>query len=77
MVGKVSTFTDDRAPGGRKVGGETEREDDTEGLVLETMTFTCGCRRIRAQYHDGSFDVRVVRHDGRVLSDEHSGAHEG
>lgn len=76
MVGTVSTFKGERAPCGRKVGGERTREDDAEGLLIETITFKCGCRRIREQYHDGSIELRVIRHDGRVLSDEHSAAHE-
>ncbi|MCI0686024.1 MAG: hypothetical protein L0Y54_02125 [Sporichthyaceae bacterium] len=77
MVGTVSTFNSERAPCGRKVGGERTREDDSEGLLMDTIIYKCGCRWVREQYHDGSFDVRVVRHDGRILSDEHSGMHEG
>ena len=77
MVGRVSKFADERAPCGRSVGGERTFEDDQQGLVIDSVRWACGCRRAREQFHDGSVGVSVVRHDGRVLADERSAAHEG
>lgn len=77
MVGTVDSFTSERAPCGQMVAGERSVEDDHEGLVIDTVTYTCGCQRVREQYHDGSIEIRVTHHGGRVLSDEHSAAHEG
>jgi hypothetical protein len=31
---------------------------------------------MRHEFHDGSLRIRTVRHDGKVLADEHSGDHE-
>lgn len=46
------------------------------GLAYDDLKFSCGCREIRHFYHDGSMRVRTIRHDGKVLKDEHSGDHE-
>jgi hypothetical protein len=77
MVSVSDHFTRQRAPCGRVVDGDRHREDDDSGLVIDDVTYTCGCREIRHEYHDGSFRIRTVRHDGKVLADEHSGDHEG
>lgn len=76
MVGTRTHFTKERAPCGRVVDGDRHVEDDTEGLAFDDMTYACGCRHIRHAYHDGSIRIRTVRHDGKVLADEHSGDHE-
>ncbi|MEQ0762976.1 hypothetical protein ABLN67_00205 [Mycobacterium tuberculosis] len=44
--------------------------------AYDDLKFSCGCREIRHFYHDGSMRVRTIRHDGKVLKDEHSGDHE-
>jgi hypothetical protein len=31
---------------------------------------------MRHEFHDGSVRIRTVRHDGKILADEHSGDHE-
>jgi len=77
MVRTVSQFSDDRAPCGRTVGGERSFEDDDQGLVIDSVYYACGCRQTREAFHDGSVDIQIIRHDGRVLSDEHSSMHEG
>jgi hypothetical protein len=77
MVGTVIDFTSERAPCGRTVSGERSIEDDWEGLLIELAYYACGCRKTRQVFHDGSIDMQVLRHDGRVLADEHSAAHEG
>jgi hypothetical protein len=77
VTGAVSVFTSERAPCGRMVGGERTIEDDHEGLLVDGVFYACGCRRVREVFHDGSVQMQVIRHDGRVLADEHSAAHEG
>ncbi|MBT2506467.1 MULTISPECIES: hypothetical protein [Streptomyces] len=77
MVGNTIDFTEERAPCGRIVDGLRYQEDDTAGLVIDEVTYACGCRRVRHEFHDGSVRIRTVRHDGTVVHDEHSGEHEG
>jgi hypothetical protein len=76
MTGTSTHFTKERAPCGRLVDGDHSREGDSEGLRFDDTTYRCGCRRIRHEFHDGSVQIRTIRHDGKVLSDEHSGDHE-
>ena len=70
-------FTGQRAPCGRAVDGERVLDDDEQGCAFEHLTWDCGCRSTRLQYHDGSVHNRVVNHRGKVLMDEHSSMHEG
>jgi hypothetical protein len=44
--------------------------EDEDGLVLEETTYACGCRSTTREYHDGSHQRRVIRHDGKVLMDQ-------
>ncbi|MGP3983199.1 hypothetical protein [Streptomyces sp. KR80] len=76
MVGDTAHFTDVRAPCGRVVDGFRYQEDDAAGLVIDKVTYACGCHQARHEFHDGSVRVRIVRHDGKVLQDEHSAEHE-
>jgi hypothetical protein len=76
MVGTKTRFTAGKAPCGKIVDGEHYLENDGEGLVIRDDYFVCGCRRIRHEFHDGSIQVRNVRHDGRGDRDE-SGADHG
>jgi hypothetical protein len=66
----TNPFTGRQAPCGRIVDGETFQDEDEETIVTEEIDYSCGCRTIRHEYHDGSVSQRVVRHDGRVLVDE-------
>ena len=74
MVGSRSAFEPERAPCGKTVGGDCYRDTDDEGLVVYDLYYTCGCRRTRHEYHDGTVTTRAIRHGRRhkVLSDEHS-----
>jgi hypothetical protein len=44
--------------------------DDDDTHVTEALSYSCGCRSIRHEYHDGSVSNKVIRHDGKVLVDE-------
>lgn len=76
MVATTTPFTNRKAPCGRMTNGAHHVEGDDDGLSYNDFTFTCGCRDIRHFYHDGSVRIRIIRHDGRVLRDEHTGDHE-
>jgi hypothetical protein len=71
-----SHFGSEIAPCGRTVGGEHVRDDDDEGFVIDHQYYACGCRRTRHQFHDGSIQVKVMNHRGRVVVYEHSSMHE-
>lgn len=77
MLTATTHFTRERAPCGKLMDGTRHREDDDAGLVIDDLSYACGCRRIRHEFHDGSVRNRTVRHDGKVLADEHSADHEG
>jgi len=77
MTGTVTNFTDERAPCGRRVDGERSVQEDQEGLIIDGVYYACGCQQVRAVFHDGSVEMTVTRHDGRLLTYEHSAAHEG
>ncbi|MGZ4640322.1 MAG: hypothetical protein ACXV2J_14830 [Actinomycetes bacterium] len=70
-------FTRERAPCGKTVDGERVLDDDEEGFVIDQLTYDCGCRSTRQQFHDGGVQLRVVDHHGKVRRDEHSAMHEG
>jgi hypothetical protein len=76
MLSATEQFSRERAPCGKLRGGARHREDDEAGLVIDDLRYDCGCRRIRHEFHDGSVRIRIVRHDGKVLMDEHSAEHE-
>ncbi|MCP3819095.1 hypothetical protein NLX86_13520 [Streptomyces sp. A3M-1-3] len=76
MVGNTIDFTEERAPCGRIVDGLRYQEEDAAGLFIDEVTYACGCRQVRREFHDGSVRVKTVRHDGTVLQDEHSAEHE-
>jgi hypothetical protein len=76
MSGTRTHLAAEQAPCGRLVEGDRSREGDADGLVIDKVTYACGCRRTHHEFHDGSVRLRIVRHDGKVLMDEHSGDHE-
>lgn len=76
MTSMSTAFTAERAPCGRVGDGRRHQESDDEGFRIDDWNYACGCRVIRHQYHDGSVRRKTIRHDGKVLSDEHSGDHE-
>jgi hypothetical protein len=70
MPATSSSFKSQQAPCGRIVDGETYEDQDSETLLTHEVDYTCGCRSVRHEYHDGTVSRRIVRHDGRVLTDE-------
>jgi hypothetical protein len=63
-------FQMEKAPCGQNVPAEHFQDQDEEGLVTDRWNYACGCRNIRQEYHDGSVHNAVVRHDGKVLTEE-------
>lgn len=76
MAGSSVRFTGERAPCGKRVDGQRHREGDDDGLAFDDLNYACGCRRIRHVFHDGSIRIKTIRHDGKVLLDEHNADHE-
>ncbi|MQA63432.1 MAG: hypothetical protein GEU86_18530 [Actinophytocola sp.] len=76
MLNTTNEFTAEKAPCGKVEGGSRHREEDDDGLTFDDLTYSCGCRRIRHVFHDGSIRLKTIRHDGKVLADEHSADHE-
>jgi hypothetical protein len=70
MSATITSFKNARAPCGRVVDGEQYQDLIEEGLVIEEVTYACGCRSIRHDYHDGSVSRKLIRHNGVVLADE-------
>ena len=70
MATASNRFSNQPAPCGRSVDGESFQDRDEEVLLTDALNYACGCRSIRHEYHDGSMSEKVVRHDGKVLVDE-------
>ena len=70
MTGTRTVFTEQIAPCGRTGGGEHLVDEDDFGLLIRDDYFSCGCRRIRHEYHDGSIHETVTRHDGKRVKDQ-------
>ncbi len=64
------SFQRRQAPCGQIVDGVRHQDRDDECLLTDDLSYSCGCRRIRHEYHDGSYSRRVIHHDGTVLVDE-------
>jgi hypothetical protein len=69
-VDTSGSFKGQPAPCGRIVDGENFQDQDAEIVVTRETDFSCGCRSIQHEYHDGTVSRRVIRHDGVVLVDE-------
>jgi hypothetical protein len=65
-----SSFTDHFTPCRRRTGGERYEDRDDATLLTQLVLFSCGCRIVRHEYHDGCVGRTVVRHDGTVLLHE-------
>jgi hypothetical protein len=76
MISTSVPFTAEKAPCGKLMDGRRHQEDDDDGLRFDDLIYACGCRQTRHVFHDGSMRFRTVRHDGKVLADEHSADHE-
>ncbi|HZN73182.1 MAG TPA: hypothetical protein VFC00_16065 [Micromonosporaceae bacterium] len=75
MVGHRKEFPAEEAPCGKIVGGEFYRDSDGEGFSVHVRYYTCGCRRTRHEYHDGSVTATAVKHGrrrGKIIWEEQS-----
>ncbi|HEU4541484.1 MAG TPA: hypothetical protein VFR23_10195 [Jiangellaceae bacterium] len=70
MTVTSTKFSSRLAPCGRMKTGEHYETRDDQGLATDQMLFDCGCRASREEYHDGSIEYVVVRHDGKLLNHE-------
>ena len=70
VVGTKIHFMSELAPCGKIVAGDHYADEDNEGLIIRDEYYECGCRRIRHEYHDGSTEVRAIRHDGKLVKGE-------
>ena len=70
MTSTVSRFDATLAPCGRQHDGERCLSEDDQGLITEQVTFSCGCRSTKEEFHDGSVHSMVVNHRHKVLLDE-------
>lgn len=75
MVGTRTRFPAELAPCGKTVDGEYYREDDGEGFVIFDKYYSCGCRRTRHEYHDGSMSTTETKHRRKATSETHSPEH--
>ena len=64
------SFKGQQAPCGRIVDGDSYEDHDDEVVVTQETLYSCGCKSIQHEYHDGSVSRQIVRHDGHVLVDE-------
>jgi hypothetical protein len=75
MAIRDSGFTGRQAPCGQVVAVDSHEDlDDDDVQVTESLSFACGCRSIRHEYHDGSMSRKVIHHNGKVLVDEFQSA---
>ena len=61
-----------------EAGGDIDAIEIVEkrdGFAVDDYYYDCGCQKVRHTYHDGGVQTRVVRHDGRVLADDHGAEH--
>ncbi|MGH3330854.1 MAG: hypothetical protein ACRDPJ_06040 [Nocardioidaceae bacterium] len=70
MTSTITRFEATLAPCGQQKGGERSVTEDRQGLVIEHVSYACGCRSTKEEFHDGSVHHMVVHHRGKVLVDE-------
>ncbi|HSE09639.1 MAG TPA: hypothetical protein VLB29_13315 [Nocardioidaceae bacterium] len=70
MTSTITRFEARLAPCGRREPGERSVNEDGQGLVFENVTYDCGCRSTKEEFHDGSVYHTVIDHRGKVLVDE-------
>lgn len=63
----ASTFKDRPTPCRQRRDGERYEDRDGATLLTQLVLFSCGCRIVSHEYHDGSVGQTVVRHDGMTL----------
>jgi hypothetical protein len=69
VTSTISGFDPKLAPCGRLSGGERSVTEDLQGLITEEVSYSCGCRSAKEEFHDGSVHVMVVDHHSKVLKD--------
>lgn len=70
MTATISRFDARLAPCGRVHDGDRYLTEDQQGLVMEELHYSCGCRATKEEFHDGSVHRMIVEHGGKVLVDE-------
>lgn len=70
MTSTITTFEATLAPCGQHKSGTRSMTEDQFGLSTEEVSFSCGCRSSREEFHDGSVHHMVVNHHGKVLVEE-------
>lgn len=70
----ATTVRGQKAPCGQIVDADQYEDRDDQTLITQEVDYSCGCRSIAHEYHDGSVSRRIVRHDGAVLVDESESA---
>ena len=70
MTATITTFGATLAPCGQQKSGTRSVTEDNMGLVIDELSFSCGCRSSREEFHDGSVHHMVVNHHGKVLIEE-------
>jgi hypothetical protein len=70
MSPTFTTVTGQKAPCGQTLDGQCYEDGDAEALVTHEVVFSCGCRSIRHEYHDGTVGRKTIHHNGKVLLDE-------
>jgi hypothetical protein len=70
MTSTITPFESALAPCGKRKRGMRSQTEDQLGLVTEEVSYECGCRSSREEFHDGSVHHMVVHHRGKVLVEE-------
>jgi hypothetical protein len=70
VTSTITRFEPTLAPCGQLKSGERSVSEDEQGLFAEEVTYACGCRSSKEEFHDGSVHRLVVNHRGKVLVDE-------
>jgi hypothetical protein len=68
MTVTSARFSSRIAPCGRTNTGEHYETRHDQGLASDQMLFDGWCRASREDYHDGSVEYVVVRHDGELVN---------
>lgn len=76
MTVTSARFTSRIAPCGRTNIGEHYEARHDHGLAADQMLFDGRCRASREDYHDGSVEYVVVRHDGKLVNHDTVSEHE-
>jgi hypothetical protein len=70
VTSTITRFEATSAPCGRSQRGERSVSEDEQGLITEEVTYACGCRSFKEEFHDGSVHRMVVNHRGKVILEE-------